>query len=84
MAHDELPFSSSFLYRWRSSQWCWMSRMVLLEFFGNGGSLPHSVSSSWPVRSALAGAPLIAQLCYYTIIVLATVQPFRQQPGAPV
>lgn len=33
---------------------------------------------------ALAGAPLIAQLCYYTIVVLAVFQPFRRKGGSPV
>jgi hypothetical protein len=28
---------------------------------------------------ALAGAPLVAMLCYYTIIVLAIFQPFRRK-----
>lgn len=32
---------------------------------------------------ALAGAPVVAQLCYYTIIVLAAVQPFRRGHGDP-
>ena len=58
-------------------------RMVLLEFFGNG-DLTAFRELFLARANALAGTPLIAQLCYYTIIVLATVQPFRKQPGAPV
>jgi hypothetical protein len=57
-------------------------RMVLLEFFGNG-QVAHFRELFLARMQALAGAPLIAQLCYYTIIVLAVVQPFRKQPGAP-
>jgi hypothetical protein len=58
-------------------------RMVLLEFFGNG-DLAAFRELFLARASALAGAPLIAQLCYYTILVLAAVQPFRKQSGAPV
>jgi hypothetical protein len=56
-------------------------RMVLLEFFGNGevGQFREIFLAR---MQALAGAPLIAQLCYYTIIVLAAVQPFRKQHGS--
>jgi hypothetical protein len=57
-------------------------RMVLLEFFGNG-QLSQFRELFLARMQALAGAPLIAQLCYYTIIILAVVQPFRKQPGAP-
>ena len=57
-------------------------RMVLLEFFGNG-QLGEFREIFLARMQALAGAPLIAQLCYYTIIILAAVQPFRKQHGRP-
>ncbi|CAG0961515.1 hypothetical protein ANRL2_00917 [Anaerolineae bacterium] len=55
-------------------------RMVLLEFTGSGG-LDQFRELFLARMQALAGAPLIAQLCYYTIIVLLAVQPFRKQHG---
>lgn len=57
-------------------------RMVLLEFFGNG-DVDQFREIFLARMQALAGAPLIAQLCYYTIIVLVAVQPFRKQLGRP-
>ena len=56
-------------------------RMVLLEFFGNG-QLAEFRALFLARMQALAGAPLIAQLCYYTIFVLIALQPFRKQTGA--
>jgi hypothetical protein len=56
-------------------------RMILMEFFGNA-QLPEFRELFMARMQALAGAPLIAHLCYYTIIVLAVVQPFRKQPEA--
>ncbi len=55
-------------------------RMVVLEFFGSG-PVEEFRQLFLARMQALAGAPLIAHLCYYTIIVLVAVQPFRQRPG---
>ena len=57
-------------------------RMVLMEFFG-GGTADQFRELFLARMQALAGAPLIAQLCYYTIIVLVAVQPFRKKHGRP-
>jgi hypothetical protein len=50
-------------------------RMVYLEFFTTAGN--DVFRELFVARvAALAGAPLIALLCYYTIIVLAVFRPF--------
>lgn len=54
-------------------------RMVLIEFFGSA-QLPEFRELFMARMQALAGAPLIAHLCYYTIIVLVVMRPFRKQP----
>ncbi len=51
------------------------TRMILLEFTG-GGSLEQWRELFLARVQALAGAPLVALLCYYTIVLLAAVQPF--------
>jgi hypothetical protein len=56
-------------------------RMILLEFV-EGGSLPVFRELFLARISALAGAPLVAALCYYTIIALAVFQPFRRRSEA--
>ena len=56
-------------------------RMILLELVG-GGSLPAFRELFLSRISALAGAPLVAALCYYTIIALAVFQPFRRRSEA--
>ena len=56
-------------------------RMILLAF-AYGGTLPAFRELFIARLSALGGAPLVAVLCYYTIIALAVVQPFRRQSGA--
>jgi hypothetical protein len=56
-------------------------RMILMEFL-HGGTLPAFREVFLARITALAGAPLIAVLCYYTIIALAIFQPFRRERGA--
>lgn len=55
-------------------------RMVLMVF-GHGGTLPAFREIFIARLSALGGAPLVAVLCYLTIIVLAVIQPFRRRSG---
>ncbi len=55
-------------------------RMIMMAL-GDGGNL-FALREIFLARvSALAGAPLVGVLCYYTIILLAVVQPFRQRTG---
>jgi hypothetical protein len=55
------------------------ARMVYMEFFTTAGN--DVFRELFIARvAALAGAPLIALLCYYTIIVLVVFRPFRTQP----
>lgn len=56
-------------------------RMILMAFT-DGGTLPAFRELFLARLSALGGAPLVAVLCYYTIIALAVIQPFRRQSGA--
>jgi len=55
------------------------AKMIYNEFFT---TVDNSVFRELFVArvGALAGAPLIAMLCYYTIIVLAVFQPLRKKP----
>jgi|GEM_PF-262652 len=55
-------------------------RMMVMEFV-HGGTLTAFREIFIARLSALGGAPLVAVLCYYTIIALAVVQPFRRQSG---
>jgi hypothetical protein len=56
------------------------ARMVYMEFFTTAGN--DVFRELFLARvAALAGAPVIALLCYYTIIVLAVFRPFRTHPG---
>jgi hypothetical protein len=56
------------------------ARMVYMEFFTTAGN--DVFRELFVARvAALAGAPLIALLCYYTIIVLAVFRPFRTHQG---
>jgi hypothetical protein len=51
-------------------------RMILEEF--SGGADPAVLRELFQARvGALAGAPFVALLCYYTIVVLAVFQPLR-------
>jgi hypothetical protein len=51
-------------------------RMILVEF--SGGADPAVLRELFQARvGALAGAPFVALLCYYTIVVLAIFQPLR-------
>jgi len=51
-------------------------RMILVEF--SGGADPAVLRELFQARvGALAGAPFVALLCYYTIVVLAVFQPLR-------
>jgi hypothetical protein len=51
-------------------------RMILVEFAG--GADPAVLRELFQARiGALAGAPFVALLCYYTIVVLAVFQPLR-------
>ena len=51
-------------------------RMILAEF--SGGADPAVLRELFQARiGALAGAPFVALLCYYTIVVLAVFQPLR-------
>jgi hypothetical protein len=51
-------------------------RMILVEFSGSAD--PAVLRELFQARvGALAGAPFVALLCYYTIVVLAVFQPFR-------
>jgi hypothetical protein len=53
-------------------------RLVYLEFFTTADN--QTLRELFIARaSALAGAPWIALLCYYTIIPLAVFQPFRKR-----
>jgi len=55
-------------------------KMVYLEFFTTADN--DVLRELFLARvGALAGTPLIAMLCYYTIIGLAVFQPFRKRPG---
>jgi len=59
------------------------ARMILVEF--SGGADPAMLRELFQARvGALAGAPFVALLCYYTIVVLAVFQPLRLigKPGA--
>jgi len=56
-------------------------RMILMAFV-DGGTLPAFRELFIARLGALGGAPLVAVLCYYTIIALAVIQPFRRQSGA--
>ena len=54
-------------------------KMVYLEFFTTADN--QAFRELFIARvAALAGAPLIALLCYYTIIGLVIFQPFRKKP----
>jgi hypothetical protein len=58
-------------------------RMILAELFT--GADPAMLRELFQARvGALAGAPFVALLCYYTIVVLAVFQPLRviRKPGA--
>jgi hypothetical protein len=54
-------------------------RMVHLEFFSTGATLAQLREIFLARTGALAGAPFIALLCYYTIFGLIVFQPFRQK-----
>ncbi len=55
-------------------------KLVYREFFTTADN--QSLRELFIARvAALAGAPLIALLCYYTIIALAIFQPFRKKPA---
>lgn len=56
-------------------------RMILLAF-GGGETLPALQELFLARVNALAGAPLVGILCYYTIILLAVIQPFRLRAEA--
>jgi hypothetical protein len=56
------------------------ARLVYMEFFTTAGNDMFRALFVERV-GALAGAPVIALLCYYTIIVLAVFRPFRTHPG---
>jgi len=56
-------------------------RMILMAF-GDRGTLPALRELFLARVNALAGAPLVGILCYYTIILLAVVQPFRLRAEA--
>jgi hypothetical protein len=56
-------------------------RLILMEFSGTA-QLPEFRELFMARMQALAGAPLIAHLCYYTIIVLIVMRPFRKQQEA--
>jgi hypothetical protein len=56
------------------------ARMVYMEFFTTAGN--DVFRQLFHARlGALAGAPLVALLCYYTIIALAVFRPFTKTPG---
>lgn len=56
-------------------------RMMYYEFFTTAGN--ETFRELFHARlSALAGLPYIATLCYYTVVALAVLQPFRRPPGA--
>lgn len=52
-------------------------RMIYLEFF-SGADLPAFRELFLARVGALAGAPFVAALCYFTVIALAVFQPFRR------
>jgi hypothetical protein len=56
------------------------ARMVYMEFFTTAGN--DVFRELFHARlGVLAGAPLVALLCYYTIIALAVFRPFTKTPG---
>ena len=54
-------------------------RMVYMEFFTTAGNAEFREMFLARV-GALAGAPVVALLCYYTIIALAVYRPFTKPP----
>jgi hypothetical protein len=58
-------------------------RMVHLEFFAEGVNLTQLREIFLARTGALAGAPFIALLCYYTIFGLLIFQPFRRKRTDP-
>lgn len=57
-------------------------KMIMLEFF-QGGDLAAFRTAFIARAGALAGAPFIAMLCYYTIVGLAVFQPLRRSTSTP-
>jgi hypothetical protein len=56
--------------------------MIYLEFFTTTSN--ETFRELFIARvTALAGTPMIALLCYYTIIALAVFQPLRRKPSLP-
>ena len=55
-------------------------RMIYLEFFTTAGNVVFRELFIARV-GALAGAPVVAHLCYYTIIALAVFQPLKKTDG---
>jgi hypothetical protein len=78
--HGWLMMSAILLYAFVPVEVYAMSldvRMIYVEFFA--GADPAVLRELFLARvGALAGAPFIATLCYFTIIVLAVFQPFRR------
>jgi hypothetical protein len=61
---------------------CLDGRMIYLEFFTTTSN--ETFRELFIARvTALAGTPMIALLCYYTIIALAVFQPLRRKPSLP-